>query len=183
MSSLSTIRSHFPSWGPTQTQGSRCGAGSVHFRSSGSQSGPMPADASAATASSRLAMLAFEPLALHASQRKPSVGTPVALAQRRCRPRQLCGLFVIHGQIFLALLVCYSPLAARLRSIVFGPVLLNRAYKLASSICATPRTAFCGSWPSTVASRALVLNVQPTTVIGSDPKQSTHGDRRDAVPR
>ena len=171
MSSLSTIRSHFPSWGPTQTQGSRCGAGSVHFRSSGSQSGPMPADASAATASSRLAMLAFEPLALHASQRKPSVGTPVALAQRRCRPRQLCGLFVIHGQIFLALLVCYSPLAASLRSIVFGPVLLNRAYKLASSICATPRTAFSGSWPSTVASRAVVLFVQPTTVIGSNEKR------------
>ena len=57
MSSLSTIRSHLPSCGPTQTQGSRCGAGSVHFRSSGSQSGPMPACASAASASSHFMLL------------------------------------------------------------------------------------------------------------------------------
>ncbi len=53
-SSRSTIRSHFPSWGPTQTQGSLWGAGKVHFLSSGSQSGPMPACASAAHARSRL---------------------------------------------------------------------------------------------------------------------------------
>ena len=57
MSSRSTILNHLPSWGPTQTQGSRCGAGSVHFRSSGSQSGPMPACASAASASSHFMLL------------------------------------------------------------------------------------------------------------------------------
>ena len=56
-SSLSTILNHFPSCGPTQTQGSLWGAGKVHFLSSGSQSGPMPACANAATASSHFMLL------------------------------------------------------------------------------------------------------------------------------
>ena len=53
---------------------------------------------------------------------------------------------------------------------------LNLAYKLAASICATPLTALCRCRRRAVASRALVLNVQPTTVKLGHPRSGTHDD-------
>ena len=80
MSSRSTILNHFPSCGPTQTQGSLWGAGRVHFLSNGSQSGPMPA--SAATGSSSHFMLLLQSLrtrsCLLSSQRRRGVAREAA---------------------------------------------------------------------------------------------------------
>ena len=137
MSSLSTILNHFPSCGPTQTQGSLWGAGKVHFLSRGSQSGPMPACTTAASASSHFMLLlqlvvsqrrrgvareaarpsvgsqSWSLLARrHASNRKPSVGTPVARARCGCSLRQRCGLFVSTAKIFLGAASVFMPLAS-----------------------------------------------------------------------
>ena len=134
MSSLSTILNHFPSCGPTQTQGSLWGAGKVHFLSRGSQSGPMPARATAASASSHF-MLLLQLVVVSATSRrrtrgseavcrqswlarrgsqarKPSVGTPVARARCGCSLRQRCGLFVSTAKIFLGAASVFMPLAS-----------------------------------------------------------------------
>ena len=65
----------------------------------------------------------------------------------------------------------------------FLAVQLNLAYKLAASICATPLTALCRCGRRAVASRAVVLFVQHTTVTDPNPRSGTDDDRRDTVPR
>ena len=69
-----------------------------------------------------------------------------------------------HGQIFFRTASVFMPLASFIALGFFGAVELNLAYKLAASICATPLTALCRCRRRAVASRALVLNIQPTTV-------------------
>ena len=194
MSSRSTILNHFPSCGPTQTQGSLWGAGRVHFLSNGSQSGPMPACAATASSSHFMLLQALRTRSCllssqrrrgvareaakpsvgsqswsllarrHASNRKPSVGTPVARARCGCSLRQRCGLFVSTAKIFLGAASVFMPLASSVAHWRFWRCGAQPRLQLALGICATPLTALCRCRRRAVASRALVLNIQPTTV-------------------
>ena len=149
MSSLSTILNHLPSWGPTQTQGSRWGAGKVHFLSNGSQSGPMPASAATGSSHFMLLLQSFcrlsDVAASHARQRgrlygcrqswslrgvnesecKLSVGSPGARARCGCSLRQLCELFVRHGQNFFSAASVFMPLASFVALAFFCAVWLD----------------------------------------------------------